>query len=74
MEFLNIAKARVKTLGDPMVNYKNQSLIKEELDHIFQKMRKQAGLSQAELAKRLGVTPPAISRLEKNQLTPASKR
>ncbi|HHQ4314468.1 TPA: helix-turn-helix domain-containing protein [Serratia fonticola] len=28
-------------------------------------MRKQAGLSQAELAKRLGVTPPAISRLEK---------
>ncbi|CAI2527880.1 TPA: helix-turn-helix domain-containing protein [Serratia fonticola] len=74
MEFLNIAKARVKTLEDPMVNYKNQSLIKEELDHIFQKMRKQAGLSQAELAKRLGVTPPAISRLEKNQLTPASKR
>ncbi|HHQ6591360.1 TPA: helix-turn-helix domain-containing protein [Serratia fonticola] len=74
MEFLNIAKTRVKTLEDPMVNYKNQSLIKEELDHIFQKMRKQAGLSQAELAKRLGVTPPAISRLEKNQLTPASKR
>ncbi|WP_260514547.1 helix-turn-helix transcriptional regulator [Serratia fonticola] len=37
-------------------------------------MRKQAGLSQAELAKRLGVTPPAINRLEKNQLAPASKR
>ncbi|HHQ6537567.1 TPA: hypothetical protein ACSTJY_002931 [Serratia fonticola] len=44
MEFLNIAKARVKTLEDPMVNYKNQSVIKEEeLDHIFQKCESKRG-------------------------------
>ncbi len=28
MEFLNIAKVRAKTLEDPMVNYKKQSLTK----------------------------------------------
>ena len=35
------------------------------LEDILRKMRTEAGLSQAELAKKLLVTPPAVNRLEK---------
>lgn len=60
------ARSRVKALEDPRVHYDAQELKEDvELDYILQKMREEAGLSQAEVAKRLGVTPPAISRLEK---------
>lgn len=66
MEFRNNARSLVKALEDPRVQYDDQKLKEEiELEYILQKMREEAGLSQAEVAKRLGVTPPAISRLEK---------
>lgn len=66
MEFRKNARSRVKALEDPRVHYDAQETKEDvELEYILQKMREEAGLSQAEVAKRLGVTPPAVSRLEK---------
>ena len=36
------------------------------IGEIIQQKRKEAGLTQAQLADRLGVTPPAVNRWEKN--------
>lgn len=36
------------------------------IGEVIQRKRKEAGLTQAQLAERLGVTPPAVNRWEKN--------
>ncbi len=38
----------------------------EELQELLQSLRQQAGLTSAQVAERMGVTPPAVSKLEKN--------
>ncbi|WP_411706094.1 helix-turn-helix domain-containing protein [Edaphovirga cremea] len=66
MEFMKNARLRAKALEDPRVHYDAQEPVEDiELEDILQRMREEAGLSQADVAKRLGVTPPAVNRLEK---------
>ncbi len=60
-----------KMLKNPAVKTELERLNKEEfaiLDEILQ-ARKAAGLSQAEVARRMGIQAPAIARLESSLAT-----
>ncbi|NTY87922.1 helix-turn-helix transcriptional regulator [Serratia fonticola] len=55
-----------QALEDPIIFHDEKKPTKEvRLEDILREMRTEAGLSQADLAKKLLVTPPAVSRLEK---------
>ena len=60
------AKLRAQALEEPVYSAPAPELIAETQIHaMLQTLREDAGLSKTELARRLGVTPPAITRLEK---------
>lgn len=60
------AKLRAQALEEPIYSAQAPELIAETQIHaMLQTLREDAGLSKTELARRLGVTPPAITRLEK---------
>ena len=60
------AKLRAQALEEPVYSAQAPELIAETQIHaMLQPLREDAGLSKTELARRLGVTPPAITRLEK---------
>lgn len=64
-------QAVAKMLKNPAVKTEVERLNKEEfaiLDEILQ-TRKAAGLSQAEVARRMGTQAPAIARLESSLAT-----
>lgn len=66
MEMLRRAKFRAQALEEPAYQREDQGLsIESEIHELLQNMREQAGLSRTELARRLEITPPAITRLEK---------
>ncbi len=66
MEMLRRAKLRARALEEPAYRDGEHSLsIESEVHQLLQNMREQAGLSRTELARRLEITPPAITRLEK---------
>ncbi|AHG22491.1 hypothetical protein Z042_24935 [Chania multitudinisentens RB-25] len=66
MKLIKNSRLRAEVLEDPPVCYNPQEPIENnELEDILYCMRAKAGLTQAEVAKRLGLTPPAVSRLEK---------
>ncbi len=63
---LRRAKLRAQALEEPAYHSEEQGLsIESEIHELLQNMREQAGLSRTELARRLEVMPPAITRLEK---------
>lgn len=66
MNILKNSKWRAEALEDPKVCYNAQEPMKHvELENMLRSMRTEAKLSQADVAKILGVTPPAVNRLEK---------
>lgn len=63
---LKRAKLRARALEEPIYQSELSGSVTENgIYALLQNMRERAGLSRAELAKRLEVTPPAITRLEK---------
>ena len=63
---LRTAKLRAQALEEPVYSAQAPELIAETHIHAqLQTLREDAGLSKTELARRLGITPPAITRLEK---------
>lgn len=66
MEMLRRAKLRARALEEPAYRDEERGLsIESEVHELLQNMREQAGVSRTELARRLAITPPAITRLEK---------
>jgi DNA-binding XRE family transcriptional regulator len=66
MDMLKTAKLRAQALEEPMDHNDSPNSVTEKgIYSLLQSMRESAGLSRAELAKRLDITPPAITRLEK---------
>ncbi|XXD09624.1 helix-turn-helix domain-containing protein [Klebsiella sp. R445] len=65
MKFIKSSKLSAEALEDPMIIYETKDPENSPQEDILNCMRARAGLTQAEVAKRLGLTPPAVSRLEK---------
>ncbi|WP_350306263.1 helix-turn-helix domain-containing protein [Photorhabdus viridis] len=40
----------------------------EELYELIQSMKNRAGINSSQLAERLGITPPAVAKVEKNPM------
>lgn len=63
---LRTAKLRAQALEEPVDHDEAPNTVTENgIYCLLQSMRERAGISRAELAKRLDITPPAITRLEK---------
>lgn len=63
---LRTAKLRAQALEEPVDHSEAPNAVTENgIYGLLQSMRERAGISRAELAKRLDITPPAITRLEK---------
>ena len=63
---LRTAKLLAQALEEPVYSAQAPELIAEtEIHALLQTLREDAGLNKTELARRLGITPPAITRLEK---------
>lgn len=63
---LRTAKLRAQALEEPVDHGDGPNAVTENgIYGLLQSMRERAGISRAELAKRLDITPPAITRLEK---------
>jgi len=54
--------------------YKNELLVATKIGEIIAKKRKQAGLTQEQVAERLGVGNEAISRIERGKVVPTVLR
>lgn len=66
MKILKNSRWKAEVLEDPKICYDAEETIKDvELENILRSMRVEAKLSQSDVAKILGVTPPAVNRLEK---------
>jgi predicted transcriptional regulator len=65
---------KARLLGDPGVKAEYDALAPEfEISAELVKARMRAGLSQAELAARMGTSQSAIARLESGQTLPSTK-
>lgn len=58
---------RAELMSDPEVQIAYEAeLRKERLQAMLAEWRKSAGLTRAQVAERMGVTPPTVSRMESN--------
>lgn len=64
---INYKQVKAHLLQDDETNqlYLQEKRV-EELQSLLQEMRARAGLTVSQVAERMGVTQPAVSRLEKN--------
>jgi DNA-binding XRE family transcriptional regulator len=66
LSFSSVVGARLKRDPEFRRAYEQRRFIHETAVAVRQ-MREEAGLTQAELARRIGVSQPVVSRLEKGQ-------
>jgi predicted transcriptional regulator len=67
-------KLKAKLLADPEVRREYEALAPEfEISAELLRARLRAGLSQAELAERMGTSQSSIARLESGQTLPSTK-
>jgi predicted transcriptional regulator len=67
-------KFKTRLLADPKVRREYEALAPEfEISAELLRARLRAGLSQAELAERMGTSQSAIARLESGQTLPSTK-
>ena len=67
-------KVKARLLADPEVEAEYKALAPEfEISAELIKARRRAGLSQAELAARMGTSQSAIARAESGQTLPSTK-
>jgi DNA-binding XRE family transcriptional regulator len=61
------AEVKAKALQDPdiMAAYLAEKK-EEELQELLADMRRKAGINSTQVAERMGITQPAVSKLEKN--------
>ncbi|EAA0559105.1 helix-turn-helix transcriptional regulator [Salmonella enterica] len=60
-------EVRAKALNTPEAQAAYEEAKREAmLFDLLQEMKNQAGINSKQLAERMGVTPPAVTRLEKN--------
>ena len=65
---------KARLLANPKVRIEYDALAPEfEISAELIKARRRAGLSQADLASRMGTSQPAIARLESGQTLPSTK-
>lgn len=64
---INYKQVKARLLQDEETNqlYLQEKRV-EELQSLLQEMRARAGLTVSQVAERMGVTQPAVSKLEKN--------
>jgi predicted transcriptional regulator len=68
------AKFKAKLMTDPKVREEYKALAPEfEISAELLRARLRAGLSQTELARRMGTSQSAIARLESGQTLPSTK-
>ncbi|GFN45947.1 MULTISPECIES: helix-turn-helix domain-containing protein [Candidatus Regiella] len=61
------AKVRAKLLSDPLSLLAYEEAHREaELALMLQNIREKAGITRTEIALRMGVTPPVVTRIEQN--------
>ena len=68
---LTYEQLKAKALENPLVRAEFERIEREEmpaLDAVL-KARKESGMSQTDIAKIMGVSPPAVSRLENALVT-----
>lgn len=58
---------KAELLSDPAVNeaYQAEKRV-DELQELLQQMRNKAGLNSSQVAERMGISQPAVSKLERN--------
>lgn len=61
----SVVRADLMSDSDVQVAYEAE-LRKERLQAMLAEWRKSAGLTRAQVAERMGVTPPTVSRMESN--------
>lgn len=64
---VSFAEVRAKALSNPDVKAAYEAEIREEqLRDLLEAMRKRANLTSTQVAERMGVTQPTVSKLERN--------
>lgn len=63
---VKFSDVKAKALAEPAVQAAWEEENREELRAMLNAMRLKAGLTQSEVAKRMGISSPAVSQLEHN--------
>lgn len=63
---ISYAEVKAKALQNPDVMAAYLAEKKEELQELLADLRRRAGINSTQVAERMGITQPAVSKLEKN--------
>lgn len=63
------SEVKAKALSSPKTQAAYEAAKQEEeLYELIQSMKQKAGINSSQLAERLGITPPAVAKVEKNPM------